>query len=195
MPGVTGADYCSAAGEVILATNEQKEAYFEETSHLKMEEIDEKILKQIFARYKGEPGFVIVTWEEFRDLVKKAYPLLIDTAKKEKFVTYGEVGGKIGLYVGSGYFQLKIGFVVGACSNYETIKGQPLISAIVVNDTTRYPGQGFWVLPQIRDHIHLNNLNIQYSDTESGYEMTDEMLHFWTSEVRRVFDWWKAHDC
>lgn len=157
-----------------------------------MEEIDEKILKQIFDRYKGEPGFVIVTWEEFRQLVKKAYPLLIDTARKERFITYGEVGSKIGLYVGSEYFQLKIGFIVGACSDYETIKGRPLISVIVVNDTTKYPGQGFWGLSRIPDSIHLN---IQYSDIESGYKMTDEMLDFWTSEVRRAFDWWKVHDC
>jgi len=157
-----------------------------------MEELDEKILKQIFARYKGEPGFVIVTWEEFRDLVKKASPLLIDTAKKGKFVTYGEVGGKIGLYVGSEYFQLKIGFVVGACSDYENIKGRPLISAIAVNDTTKYPGQGFWGLARIAGNVRLN---IQYSDIESGYIMNNEMLDFWSSEVKRVFDCWKVHDC
>lgn len=157
-----------------------------------MEEIDEKILKRIFNRYRGEPGFVITTWEEFRDLVKKAYPLLIARAKKERPITYGEVGGKIGLYVGSEYFQLKIGFVVGACSDYETIKGRPLISAIVVNDTTKYPGQGFWGLSRLPDNIRLN---IQYSDIESGYIMTNEMLGFWTSEVKKVFEWWSARDC
>jgi len=157
-----------------------------------MEEIDKKILKQIFNRYRGAPGFVIVTWEEFRDLVTKAYPFLINAAKEERFITYGEVGGKIGLYVDSEYFQLKIGFVVGACSDYENIKGRPLISAIVVNDTTKYPGKGFWGLSRIPDNIRLN---IQYSDIESGYRMTNEMLDFWTSEVRRVFNWWKTHGC
>jgi len=157
-----------------------------------MEEIDEKVLKQIFNRYRGAPGFVIVTWEEFRDLVKKTYPLLIDAAKEERVITYGEVGGKIDLYVGSEYFRLKIGSVVGACSDYENIKGRPLISAIVVSDTTKYPGQGFWGSSRIPDNIRLN---IQHSDIESGYKMTNEMLDFWTSEVRRGFDWWKVHDC
>jgi hypothetical protein len=153
--------------------------------------MDEKTLKQIFGRYRGEPGFVIVTWEEFRDLVEKAYPLLVDAAKKERFITYGEVGGKIGLYFDSEYFKLKIGFVVGACSDYEAIKGRPLISAIVINSITKYPGQGFWGLSRMPDNIRLD---IQYSDIESGYKMTNEMLDFWTSEVKRIFDWWKVHD-
>lgn len=157
-----------------------------------MEEIDEKTLRQIFDRYRGEPGFVIVTWEEFRDLVERAYPLLVDAAKKEALITYGEVGRRIGLYVGSEYFQLKIGYVVGACSDYEAVKGRPLISAIVVNADTNYPGQGFWGLPRIPANIRLN---IQHSEIESGYRMTNEMLDFWASEIRRVFDWWRTHDC
>lgn len=157
-----------------------------------MQEIEEKILNQIYYRYVGQPGFVINTWEEFRGLVTKAYPVLIDAAKSEKLVTYGEVGGKIGLYVGSDYFQLKIGYIVGACSDYESIKGRPLLSAIAVNETTRYPGQGFWGLSRISSNIRLN---IQYSDIESGYVMSNEMLGFWSAEVRRVFDWWREHDC
>ena len=163
-----------------------------EASQPEMEEVDEKILKQIFDRYKGQPGFVIITWEEFMDLVKKAYPLLVDAARRGKLVTYGEVGGKIGLYVGSDYFQLKIGYIVGACSDYESIKGRPLLSAIVVNETTKYPGQGFWGLSRIPGNIRLN---IQYSDIESGYVMTNEMLEFWSAEVKRAFGWWRDHDC
>jgi len=157
-----------------------------------MEKVDEKILKQIFDRHKGQPGFVIITWEEFSDLVKKAYPLLIGSARREKLITYGEVGSKISLYVGSEYFHLKIGYIVGTCSNHEGIQGRPLLSAIAVNEATNYPGQGFWGLSGIPANIRLN---IQYSDIESGYMMTKGMLDFWTSEVRKVFDWWKAHDC
>ena len=151
--------------------------------------MDERILEQIFYRYKGETGFVIVTWEEFRDLVVSAYPLLIGAAKKERLITYGEVGRKIGLFIGSEYFQLKIGFVVGACSEYEAIEGRPLISAIVVNSNTKYPGQGFWGLSRVPDNIRLD---VKYSDIESGYKMTPEMLDFWTSEVQAIFDWWRV---
>jgi len=154
--------------------------------------VDQQILKQIFESHKGKPGFVFVSWEEYRDLVEKAYPLLIDKARKGGFITYGEVGGKIGLYVSSDYFQLKIGFVVGACSQYESIEERPLISAIVVNDQTNYPGRGFWGLSTIPARIRLNT---QYSDIESGIKMTDEMLRFWTDEVKRIFEWWKTHDC
>jgi hypothetical protein len=101
---------------------------------------------------------------------------------------YSEVGGKIGLYTGSPYFQLKIGYVVGACSDYENITGRPLPSSIVVNKTTSYPGQGFWGLSRIPTSIRLNT---QCSDIESGYVMTNEMLDFWSAEVNRVFDWWQ----
>jgi len=157
-----------------------------------MQQVDEKVLKQIYDRHIGQPGFVINTWAEYKDLVTKAYPVLVDAAKRGRLITYGEVGGKIGLYTGSEYFQLKIGYVVGACSDYENIKGRPLLSAIVVNETTRYPGQGFWGLSRIPTSIRLN---IQYSDIESGYVMTNEMLDFWSAEVKRVFDWWQKHDC
>jgi hypothetical protein len=104
---------------------------------------------------------------------------------------YGEVGGKIGLCVDSDYFQLKIGYIVGACSDYENIKGHPLPSAIVVNGTTRYPGWGLWGLSRIPGNIRLN---MQRSNIESGYVMTREMLDFWTSEVKRCFDYWKISD-
>lgn len=157
-----------------------------------MEEIDEKILMSIFERYKGQPGFVIVTQEEFLGLTRKAYQVLIKVAKENRLITYGEVARKIDLSVLSPYFQLKIGFIVGACSDYENIEGRPLISAIVINETTNYPGKGFWGLPRIPQNIRLN---IQYSDVESGYKMTDEMLAFWSSEVQSVFGWWKIHDC
>jgi len=157
-----------------------------------MKELEEEILNQIYIRHIGQPGFVINTWEEYRDLVTKAYPVLVDAAKRGRLITYGEVGGKIGLYVGSDYFQLKIGYIVGACSEYENIKRRPLISAIVVNDTTSYPGQGFWGFSKIPSIIRLN---IQYSDIESSYVMTNDMLDFWSAEVKGVFNWWREHDC
>ena len=157
-----------------------------------MEELDEKILNQIYNRHIGQPGFVINTWEEYRDLITRAYPVLADAAKNARLITYGEVGRKIGLYVGSDYFQLKIGSILGACSDYENIQGRPLISAIVVNETTGYPGQGFWGLAGIPGNIRLS---VQYSDIEYGYSMTDDMLGFWSAEVKRCFDWWREHDC
>lgn len=154
-----------------------------------MEEIiGEKILKGIFERYKGEPRFVIVAWEEFSELVKKAYPLLIGAAKRGIIITYGEVGGKIGLYVGSDLFRLKIGFIVGACSDHESIQGRPLVSAIVVNETTRYPGKGFWGLSRIPVHLRKKT---GYWAIEPDDFMTPEMAVFWASEVKRVYEYWK----
>jgi hypothetical protein len=157
-----------------------------------VQNMDENVLRQIYIRHLGQPGFVINTWEEYRDLVTKAYPVLVDSAKKGRFIAYGEVGAKIGLYVGSEYFQLKIGYIVGACSEYERLNGRPLISAIVVNDTTRYPGRGFWGFTTIPRKIRLS---IQYSDIESGYVMSNDMLDFWSAEVKRIFEYWGSHDC
>lgn len=192
MPRIKGADHCSAARETVLVTNKQKKAYSEEASDLKMEEIDEELLRRIYERHRGEPGFVITTWEEYRDLVKRAYPILIGVAKRESLMTYGEIGSKIGLYIGSDFFQLKIGIVVGACSGHEHEKGRPLISSIVVNETTRHPSMGFWGLPGIPDSIRRQR---RYWDVEPTDYMSDEMAAFWASEVKRVYQWWKHHDC
>jgi len=157
-----------------------------------MEEIDEGILRKIYDRHRGEPGFVITTWEEFTELVKKAYPILIDVAKRESLITYGEIGGRIGLYIGSDWFQLKIGIVVGACSGHEHEKGRPLISSIVVNEMTRHPGQGYWGLPGILSNIRRDR---RYWDVEPGDYMNEEMAGFWASQVKKVYEWWKVHDC
>ena len=152
--------------------------------------IDDGILRQIFDGYVGAPGFVFNTWEEFRDLAEKAYPLLVDAAKKETFITYGEVGGKIGLYVESEYFVLKIGYVVGACSKYERINGRPLISAIVVNATTQRPGPGFFGLSPTQSDLHSKT---GHRASKGDDYMTPDMLVIWASEVKKVYEWWSTH--
>lgn len=154
--------------------------------------MDKALLLQIFKEYKGQPGFVINTWTEFSDFVNKAHPAIVEAAKQKRLIKYKEIAAKIGLSHLSPYFQTKIGFIVGACSEYEDRQEHPIISAIVVNEETHYPGVGFWNLSRIRNSI---SMNIQYSNIESGYTMTDEMLTFWSSEVSKVYEWWQTHDC
>ena len=172
-----------------------------------MEEMDGEILKRIYDRHKGEPGFVM-NWDEWEYYVRKAYPVLIDVAKKEKLIThrvfykdlvmgglitYGDIGRLIELYSPE-WFQLKIGAIVGGCSEYEYEKKRPLISSIAVNETTKHPSKGYWSLPGIPAHLRRRG---RFWDTDPEEYMDEQMVVFWASEVKRVHDWWKdpTHDC
>lgn len=173
-----------------------------------MEEMDEEILKKIYERHSGEPGFIINTWEEWEHYVRKAYPVLISVAKKDEgiarkvshkdlvrggLITYGDVGKLIELYSPE-WFQLKIGIIVGGCSGYDYEKKRPLISSIAVNQTTRYPGRGFWTLRGIPANLRKVGT---FWDTDPEEYMDEPMLVFWASEVKKVHEWWQdpSHDC
>ena len=148
---------------------------------------DENILKDIFNRHRGTKSFVINSWKEFEDYVSKAYPILVDRAKKQALIKYGELGGKIGLFVYAPLFVPKISIIVGACSECESANNRPLISAIVVNESN-HPGPGFWGLPNIPHNLHPNRM-------AWGNELDDawnpEMAVFWAKEVKKVFEQWK----
>jgi hypothetical protein len=170
-----------------------------------MEEMDGEILERIYNRHKGEPGFIINTWEEWEHYVRKTYPVLIDVAKKEEsiihkvshkelarggLITYGDLGRLIELY-SPDYFQLKIGAILGGCSEYEYEKKRPLISSIVVNESTQYPGRGFWILQGIPTHLRRRG---EFWDTDPEEYMDEQMVVFWASEVKRVHEWWGNPD-
>jgi hypothetical protein len=173
-----------------------------------MEELDEEILKKIYKRHSGTPGFIINTFEEWGDYVRKAYPVLIRTARKDKdiasavsykdlvrggLITYGDLGKLIGLYSPE-WFQLKIGTILGGCSECDYEKKRPLISSIAVNHETKYPGRGFWTLSGIPPELRRKGT---FWDTDPADYMDKEMLVFWASEVKRVHEWWQdpTHDC
>ncbi len=172
-----------------------------------MEEMDGEILKRIYNRHKGEPSF-IMEWDEWERYIRKAYPVLVSVSKKDEgiaskvshkelarggLITYGDIGILIELY-SPDYFQIKIGAIVGGCSEYEYEKKRPLISSIAVNETTKYPSKGYWGLPGIPAHFRRKG---GYWDTDPEDYMDEQMAVFWASEVKRVHEWWEdpTHDC
>lgn len=137
-------------------------------------------------------GGPIRDWEEWKDKVSRAYSELVRRVKALDFnkmpVTYGELGRIIGLYIGSDWFQLKIGYIVGACSNYEHRHGRPLISALVVNKDTNCPGKGFWGLygipPRLRKVVRIEDITPERLDKDRD--------NFWVKELRRIDTEWKT---
>lgn len=120
-------------------------------------------------RQQSWPPFA--DYEEWAELVKRAYDVLVEAARSKQLITYGKIGSQIGLF-SPDYFDVKIGSVVGACSVYEYDYGRPLISAIAVNAETMEASKGFWGLPGIPPGV--------------------DRIEFWTQEVQRVFQTWEG---
>jgi hypothetical protein len=153
--------------------------------------MNERELRALWEEHLREGG-PIRGWEEWKDKVGKAYSELTERAKELHFdeipITYGELGGKIGLYIDSDWFRLKIGHIVGACSKYEYRHGRPLISALVVNKETNCPGKGFWGLegipPRLRKVVRIEDITPEWLDKERD--------DFWVRELRRIDKEWKT---
>jgi hypothetical protein len=98
--------------------------------------MDEQILRILWEQQRNEGG-PIQDLMEWKEKVAKAHQALVERARNIPFcempIVYGQLGTNIGLYVLSEWFQLKIGWIVGACSIYEHQQGHPLISALVIS--------------------------------------------------------------
>jgi len=130
--------------------------------------MNESTLREMWEQYPWPP---FATFEEWAELVKRAYDVLVDAARSQQLISYGEIGSRIGLF-SPDYFDVKIGSVVGACSVYEHIYGRPLISVIAVNAETKEPSAGFWGLP--------------------GISASVDRIEFRAKETARVFQRWKG---
>jgi hypothetical protein len=132
--------------------------------------MNEDKLKEMWRQHKFLPFTPDeVGYNEWAEYTKKAYDVLVQAARSQQTIKYGEIGSRIGLY-SPDYFELKIGSIVGACSIYEQLYGRPLISAIAVKAETMWPSKGFWGLPGIPPKV---NREV-----------------FWPQEVQRIFQTW-----
>lgn len=125
-----------------------------------------------------------------RDDVRK---MLIEKAKEEETVTYGELMDKFGIPRGHRKSELGIGGVVGEISNHEHNQGRPRLSAIVVrkNSQTKIcskgcTGGGFFGL----DGLPRSLLR------KSGFSkpLSVEEQEFLKKEQREVWQYWKTHN-
>ena len=114
------------------------------TVQIKNVSMDEEFLRTSWEQQRTAGG-PIGDLEEWKKLVPKAYQQLIKRAQTVPYddmcIPYGKLGEMIGLRHLSEWFQLKIGWVVGACSEHGYQRSHPLISAMVVNADTNQPGK------------------------------------------------------
>jgi len=118
-------------------------------------------------------------WEEWKEKVSTAYLELIRVARARKTITYGELGyGKLG--ISEEWLLPKIGWIVGACSEYEFVEGHPLLSSVVVSAETNMPGKGYWGLPGIPNHLRRREWQGQIGKPEL---VEAERERFWVAEL------------
>ncbi len=159
-------------------------------SGLANNEIDAKLIQQIYEKPQREGGFM--PWDEWNSLFRKAYPELVLQIVNNPYdritMTYSELGGKIGLTVISDWFNLKIALVLYACAEYAHVRQFPLITAIVVNKETGQPGKGFWGLPwvpaSLRKQTRVEDLTPFHLDSSRD--------KFWIEELKRLDSWGKS---
>jgi len=119
---------------------------------------------------------------------------LIETARKGKTITYGELMREFGIPRGHSKPGVGIGSVVGEISEYEHSKGRPLLSVIAVgaDSETRtchqgHPSGGFFGLEGVP--LHLRRSPDVFSD-----RLTIKEQEFVKKEQEEVWDYWKTHD-
>lgn len=151
--------------------------------------MDQGELRRIYLGHQKQGCFL--RWDEWKENVERAYSELIERAKNIPYnqftITYGELGSRIGLFPLSDWFHLKIGWIVGACSEYEYQQSSPLISALVVSLETNQPGKGFWGLPGIPPHLRKA---AKIEDT-TPFQIKGDRDKFWVEELKRIDKFWK----
>jgi len=147
-------------------------------------EIDEQKLKKIHSLHatSGCP----LDWAEWKRKVAQAYSELIKIAKERGLITYGELGTRV-LRISHDSLYLEIGWIAGACSDYECIESRPLISSLVVNKVSGKPGKGFWALEGIPAHLRIC---ASIGDWAS-YKIDLDQNEFWAKEVEKVYKQWR----
>jgi len=155
-----------------------------------MKELDTQRLERIYHNQVSRGCFM--EWQEWEEKVRKAYVELVKTAKGCRTVTYAELGiGK--LRISLDWLQAKIGWIAGACSEYELEEENPLLSSIVISSDTNRPGAGYWGFPNMPTNLLSNNWEDRHRNPPEP--VLAERETFWISEVKEVYKHWQNRDC
>ena len=106
--------------------------------------------------------------ETLEEYVTKARNILIEVARKEGAITYGELMEEMG-GPGRGY----IGRVLKAVCEGERRQGRPLLGSLVVRAGAGHPGDGYWDSPA------------------APKGSRQEKMDFWQKERQRVYEYWR----
>ncbi|WP_207592875.1 hypothetical protein [Halomontanus rarus] len=131
-------------------------------------QIDEELFNEVLAEQRAKEGRNPQR-DTYRTRVEQAYDVLIEKAKREETIYYGELMDEIG--TGRGY----IGSVLGGVSRLELKQGRPALSALVLQKATDHPGDGF-----------CENLLADFGLWEPG----EDRDAAWEREVQRVYEEW-----
>ena len=150
----------------------------------------EELIKELYDEWKVDSH---LTEPEYIKFVKDSYPVLVENAKLGKIIFYGELPVFDELKKRFSDVAAKlIGFIVGACSEYEVTKGRPLISAIVVNKDTGEPGRGFYGLSAVPQNLSMDTWEGQ--DMEPPEIVIKKRREFWLSELQETLEYWGKHE-
>lgn len=105
----------------------------------------------------------------------RVYRWLIQIARKKETITYGEIAEMMPNIPKRGnYMSREVGQLSGEISQYEHLRGRPLLSAVVVRGDKKMPGEGFF------------DMGRELGMLQEG---TDERS-FWERELDEVYDTW-----
>jgi len=110
---------------------------------------------------------------------QQIYNRLIEAARNEELIHYGEIAPMANLNMESQADRNEIGRILGEISEYEHSQGRPMLSAIVVHVGGEVPGEGFF------------NLARQLGRHHGRKDLED--IEFFAMEARKVFNYWKSH--
>jgi hypothetical protein len=152
------------------------------------EGIVERIIKKLYREWQVDSYLTEIEYTEF---VKDSYPLIVERAKAGETIFYGELPcfNVLRDRFADGVRKV-IGFIVGACSEYETANDRPPISAIVITKDTGEPGEGFYGLSLIPPNLSMDMWELQHrTPTEA---VANEREKFWLEQLKKVFNHWRG---
>ncbi len=74
-------------------------------------------------------------------------------ARRREVVTYGQLGGRVGIDLDDPAARTVLSSILGEISESEIISGRPMLSAIVVQNENQVPGAGFYALGQLLGQV------------------------------------------
>ena len=102
------------------------------------------------------------------------YEHLKAAAREGKFVTYGEIAPLANLNMANETDRIKMTKLLQEIGDFELQHNRPMLPALVVQKSTKMPGQGFF-----------------RSARQSGIYKGGDDAGFFQEELRKVYDYWK----
>jgi hypothetical protein len=107
------------------------------------------------------------------------YYKLVEVARAEGLISYGEVADLAGLDMGNPADRTEISWLLDEINKHEAQYERPMLSAVVVRADTQMPGQGFFVCARDIGRLPASD--------------SIEELAFWAKEVKVVHSYWVLH--